>query len=444
MKTKILCLMLVLSGVAAAQVPDWYTSHTDASYPPEEFIIGVGSGSGGNGIESAKKAALVDIVSQIRVQVQSEMKDVTQSFQMNKDEQIYSDFRNQTRTVVSGEISGAEIAETYIDQSTNTAYALAVVNRKTYSETIGSELANGWKQASDLRSAAKDYLSKGRLVEAIQSIQQARKVVAPLMARQVLYDAVARSAFQSQLSFNPNVLQEDIRNLLSRVKVEIVGGNRQTGKIGAIFPQPLAVRVSVENGDSSVPCSGVPVEFLYDHDISLGQAITDEHGQAELVTTVRPVRGDGIEARLAISRLGRNFENNITASSANFTWTSLPSDRRFVLSVTGKDGKIAGAVRAKFSDAITEAGYSVAPAAAYLLSVDVQKGNTGKVEGFSGTIYTVKLIVIATLTERKSSRVLGSASFAAQGVGESSNEATMKAAESLMLDMKEMGELLDK
>lgn len=444
MKTRISFAILLLTQITMAQVPEWYTSHTNAKYPSKDFIIGVGSASGENGLEAAKKAALADIVSQMRVQVQSEMKVVDQSFQMNNDEQIYSDFKKQTRTVVSDEITGAEIAETAFDQASNTAYALAVLNRDAYSQSVGSEISSGWKQASALRTAAKDYFSKGRLTEAIQSIQQIRQVIAPLVAKQVLCNAVAGSPFQSEFTFHPGVLQEDIRNFLSRVKIEKIGGDKQEGKTGKNFPDPMAVRVSLENADTAVPCSGVPVEFVYHDNTSLGPRITDEYGHVALFAVVRPMRGDGIRARLAIPDPGRDFGKSIEASSVNFTWTALPSDKKFVLNVTAKNGKIMAAVRSKFSDAITEAGYSIAPAAEYMLNVEVQNGIPEKVEGYSGTIYTVKLSAAATLTEIKSNTVLGSTTFTAQGVGKSESEATEKAAESLVVGEDEIGELLEK
>lgn len=444
MKAKTSILILFLTQISIAQVPDWYTSHTAVKYPVNDFIIGVGSASGEKGIEMAKKAALADIVSQMRVQVQSEMKTVNQSFQMNSDEQIYSDFKEQTHTVVTDEITGAEIAETAVDQATQTAYALAVLNRDTYCQSVGSELTSGWKQASDLRSTAKDYLAKGRLVEAIQSVQQVRQVIAPLVAKQVLYNAVAKSPFQSDFTFYPDVLQQDIRSFLSEVRIEKAGGDKQQGKIGNNFPQSLLVAVSLMNGTQTVPCVGVSVEFVYDERNSLGQGITDANGYAAINAAIRPMSGDGIRARLLVPGLGREFDKNITASSVNFTWTALPSDKKFTLTINAKSPKIATVMQSKFSTAITKAGYGVVPVADYALTIDVQYGAPGKVTGFSGTVFTVTLNVTATLTETKSNTMRGSTIFTAQGVGTSESEAVEKAAANLQLGEKEFGDLLQK
>ena len=108
MKTKFILSILFCVTLSVSQIPQWFSTHTHAKYPNAEYILGIGTGGGSTGAEAAKKAALADIVSQLRVQIQSEMKSMTESYQMNNDEQIYSDFKRQSRTVVSDEIKGAE------------------------------------------------------------------------------------------------------------------------------------------------------------------------------------------------------------------------------------------------------------------------------------------------------------------------------------------------
>ena len=122
-------LVLVVTTATFAQIPTWFSTHNHPKYPPSEYIVGVGTGGGATGVESAKKSALADIVAQLRVQVQSEVRSVTQNFSVNDDEQIYSDFKRQSRTVVSDEITGADVIETVVDELSSTTYALVVLNR---------------------------------------------------------------------------------------------------------------------------------------------------------------------------------------------------------------------------------------------------------------------------------------------------------------------------
>ena len=96
-----LILVVGVISMLCGQIPDWFATHKDARYPSEQYIIGVGSGTGDNAADAAKKAAQLDLVSQIRVQVQAQVKNVSESYQFNKNEQLYSEFRSTVRQLKS-------------------------------------------------------------------------------------------------------------------------------------------------------------------------------------------------------------------------------------------------------------------------------------------------------------------------------------------------------
>ena len=438
MNLKFLALMLFcVISVSFSQIPTWFSTHNHPKYPTSEYIIGVGSGGGASGVESAKKAALADIVSQLRVQIQSEMKSVTQTFSVNDDEQIYADFKRQSRTVVSDEITGADVIETVVDAQ-GTAYAFVVLNRDKYSDGLRSELESGWKQASDLRTGAKDFVSKGKLNEAIQSINQIKQVIAPLFAKQVLHNAAARSSFSFPSMFNPAALQNDIRTFLSQIKLEKKSGDNQKGKIGEKFSLPFSVFVTV-NG---VPCSGVNVNYQLDEKNKLGEVLTDDKGTASFVSTVRS--GNGMKAKVSISGIGREFDENLNLSSVVFSWTALSSDKAFSINVNSKNKKIADAIQSKISSAVSHIGYKVVTMSNNSLVVDISSGGVNKIEGMAGTLYNLTLEATVNRKENTSNSIVGSAKFSAKGVGKSEEEAMEKAANALKIDQKELSELLQK
>lgn len=436
------CIFAV--SIATAQIPQWYTTQNHPHYPKSSFLLGVGSGSGTNGLDAAKKAALTELVSQLRVQVQSETKNVTKSYKMNDDEDLYSDFKKQTRTVVSDEISGAEIAETFVNPSTNSAYALAVLDKNIYSQSIASELESGWKQASDLRTQAKEYFMQGRLTEAIQNINQIRQVIAPLFAKQVLHDAVAAKSFTSPNVFNPNALQSDIRELLSKVVIEKKFGDKQKGKIGEQFPIPLMVAVYVKSEQKNIPCSGVFVEFLYDGKTMLATGVTDEHGNAAIATTIKPVVSGGIQAQLSLPDLGKEFQKNILASAVIFQWTATASDKKFTVQVNSRSEKISKNITKKLAQAITKAGFAVVPVSNLLLVVETQAGIPVKVEGMAGILFSSELEVSVVLSDKKSGSIIGAAKFTAKGIGKTESEGLEKASANLKIGEKEITALLEK
>lgn len=432
-------ILFLLTASLVAQVPEWYTSHQHPKYPGSEYIIGVGTGpNGATGNEAAKKSALSDIASQLRVQVQSEMKSVTQNFAVNDDEQIYSDFKRQSRTMVNDEITGADVVETVTDAQSMTTYALVVLNRDKYSGALRSELESGWKQASDLRTAGKDFAAKGRLNEAIQSINQIKQVIAPLLAKQVMHNAAARAPFAFPSVFNPAALQGDIREILSQVKIEKKSGDNQQGKIGEKFAQPFVAAVSV-NG---VPVSGVSVLFMLDEKTKLGEETTDEKGMVTFATIVRS--GAGMKVKISLDGIGREFEQNLSSSAVTFTWSAQASDKAFAVSVIDKNKKLAESIANKLSSAITQIGYKVVTMSKNTVSVALSSGVPNKIEGMGGTLFTVTLEAMVSLKDNSSGAVVGTAKFTAKGVGSSEEEAMMKAASGLKIDQKEFSELLQK
>ncbi len=435
---KIILAVCFAASMSYAQIPTWFSTHSHPKYPVTEYIIGVGTGGGETGAESAKKAALADIAAQLRVQVQSEMRTVTESFSVNDDEQIYSDFKRQSRTAVNDEITGADVIETVVDAQSSTTYALVVLNREKYSGALRSELESGWTQARDLRAAAAAFASQGKLTEALQSIDQIKAVLAPLFTKQVLHNAAAKSPFVFPAAFNPAALQADIRTMLSNVRLTKKSGDGQQGTIGEKFPSPLAVAVTV----GGVPCAGVPVVFVLDDKTVLGEAVTDANGTANISTIVR--NGKGIKAKLALKGLGREFEQNLNASSVVFTWTTRASDKAFSLTVTAKNKKAADAVQSKLTSAVSQIGYKVVTMSNYALTAEISAGVPNTIQGMAGTLYNLTMEVTVSLKENKSNSILGAVKFSAKGVGKSEDEALEKAAGALKISENDLADLLQK
>ena len=427
-----------------AQIPDWYTTHKNVRYPSEMYIIGVGAGLGTNGTEAAKKAAQMDVVSQIRVQVQAEVKNVSESFQFNKDEQLFSDFRSNVRTAVSDEITGLEVAETVTDNATGTAYALVVLDREKYCETIRTEMDAGWKQANDLRTAAFDFEKQGKLNDALQNLLETRNVITPLLPKQALYNAVSTTPYKLNSDFGPTTLSADIRKVLSDVKLQKKSGDKQKGKIGESFAEPLVVQVTISQEGKSVPVIGSTVVFETQDKMIVGDATSDDQGLASLSTTVRAMTGNGIRARISFKKLDREFEQNLLSSAVNFSWTAEASSTVFALKIDAKSSKTATTLKDAFSSAITHIGYKVVKSSKYVIQVTVETGESSKVEGMAGTMYSVSANVISTLVDEEAGNTIGIVTFSGKGLARSESEATEKAVSNVKISQKEISELLEK
>lgn len=427
-----------------AQIPDWYSTHKDVRYPSETYIIGVGAGTGDKAMDAAKKAAQTDVVSQIRVQIQAEVKNISESYKFNDNEQLFSDFRSNVRTSVSDEITGMEVAETITDNSSGTVYALVVLERDKYCGTIRSELDAGWKQANDLRRGASAFGKQGKLNNAVQNLLEARKIISPLLPKQALYNAVSSTPYKTSYSFGPMTIAADIRTVLSDVTLEKMNGDKQKGKIGESFPKPFVVRVMMKVEGGSVPVTGTTVVFETPDNIKIGEATTDDRGMASLSSTVRAMTGNGIQARLSIPHLGREFDQNVLSSAVNFTWKAEGSNVSYSVKILVKSVPVASDLKRVFTSAITQIGYRVVSSSKYIVEVGVESGQSSKVEGMAGTLYSVSAEITATLIDKTNDNTFGSFKFSGKGLARSEEEALLKAVGNAKINLTDLSDLLQK
>ncbi len=444
---RIIFTVILLAGIFAeliAQVPDWYATHKSIKYPTELYLIGVGSGTGDNAIDKAKKAAQTDLVSQIRVQIQAQIKTVSESFQFRGNEQLYSDFRSSVRTAVSDEIMGMETAETVVDASTGTSYALVILDREKYCENLRNEMDSGWKQVADLRVASTAAATKGVLNDALQSLADARAAIPPLLTKQALFNVVSSTPYKSPVGFGPSNVTTDIRTLLSSIRLTKWGGDNQKGKIGERFAEPFAVQVTLDQEGKPVPVAGGTVVFETADNLEVGMGTTNDQGIVTLSTTVRASTGNGLRALVSFAKLDREFQQNFLASAVYFSWKTEASDVSFALKVKTSSSKSTSSLRNAFSSAITKIGYKVVESSNHIVEVKTESGEPNTVEGIAGTMYSVSATVTASLISKESGNTLGSVSFAGKGLARSEQEAIEKAVGNVKINRNDLADLLEK
>jgi hypothetical protein len=441
MKSFLFIIALVCSSaIAFSQAPAWYTTHAHGSYQPAQYLLGAGSADGANAIEKAKKNAQVDIVSQIKVQVKGEMKNVSTSFQLDKNETISSDFSSRSRTAVNEEITGIEIVETYVDPSTQTAYALAALDRQKYARSLSDEMNAAWTQSSDLRAAADEFLKRGKVQDALRSCADARMLIVAALPKKALHDAVAGKAYTAPNPITPVSLTADMQAMLSNMKIEKVSGDKQTGKIGSRFGVPMKVRVTYKN----TVVANAPVRFETTDKTQLSETMTDEQGEAEFRGCVRSIPGSAIRVRPVLGNLEREFEQSSQGASALFSYTPQPSEIALELAVTGVKGKAAENVKSALASAVGKTGYRIVPSSRYRLEAALQAKPAAKTEGLNGTLYMVQVEAVSTLTDVQTHASLGSVASTATAGGKSESEATEKASAKLAIDRMKLAELIEK
>lgn len=142
MKTMMIALVVLLtSGLASAQTPDWVTGKS-SQYPDQLYITGVGSGDSRQEAENQARAQIAEV---FRVQLNAR-------FTNNKTETLNGSNGNVsgrsvdvTRSLVNvglvKTLEGSEIADVWQDPTDMEYYALAVLDRQKASVRIADQIS---------------------------------------------------------------------------------------------------------------------------------------------------------------------------------------------------------------------------------------------------------------------------------------------------------------
>ncbi|MGA7160228.1 MAG: hypothetical protein WBZ48_04455 [Bacteroidota bacterium] len=436
-------LVIVLYTPGYSQAPPWVISHQHINYPTSQFILGVGTGTGERAEENAKRLAQADIAWQLRVKVQTQIKSVQQTYELNQNQETYADFKIGSTSVVDEELTDAMTVETAVDSTTKTTYVLAALNKENFSGVIAAKLTAGWDQVKKLRDAAKNFLNRGNLGQAIQDLVAARASTINLLPKQALHDAIAPTPFLDEHSLGPSVLTSEIDDALSSVRIEKIGGDRQKGKIGEKFPQPFVVRVTAYEGGNFVPLVDDSIIFLNSSAVQYGEAVTDAKGVASCPIQARGGIGKQLRASLALHCLGNEFSSDLHSSSVVFRCILLDADAAFSVKVDAPSSGQSAFLRSAVADAVTHLGYQIVDMSRFMLRVELQTAPT-TVDSTDGMLYSASSDATIVLIDKESNRMLGSVIGKSNGVAKTPAAAVERSVRSIKFDEPELVLLLEK
>ncbi|MCX6136190.1 MAG: LPP20 family lipoprotein [Ignavibacteriales bacterium] len=440
----ILILLVCLSLSAAAQIPQWAQTHTHRDYPPDFFLVGVGSAKGDHAAENAKRAAQTDVASQVRVNLQSQIDRVQKVYTLNSNEQSSEEFKQKSRIVVDEEISSVRIAETALDTKDGTVYALAVLDREDFQRTLSAALDRAWKNVSEVRTQADEFLSSGKLNDALQNLIVARQLAAGIFPKMAQHDAVGKVMYHAEEIVSPQVLTARMAEILSRVRLEKKGGNGQKAKIGRPFPEPLVVAVTVVSPRGTVPVIGLPVLYSSLDGTTLGIQNTDDNGKASFTMTARMLKNSAIRARFNPPALSGEFEANLTASAVEFSYTALPAGSPIAIAVRSVTPASAKKLETTFGAMAAQLGYRIDKRSRFTLQVNVDVATPTAVSSLSGTLYSAMPDVQIVLSDNETGTELAAMKSKGRGVGRSAAEANEKAASDFRVGEQDLASILEK
>ncbi|CUT04325.1 LPP20 family lipoprotein [Candidatus Kryptobacter tengchongensis] len=439
---RFLLLTILFSSYVFSQ-PNWYKTQTHPKYPKEFYILGIGAAVGEDARETAKQNAIADVASQIKVQVQSEITSLEKERIINKESDYYSEFQQKSKTIVDEILTGCEIVEMDFDKKAKTWYALAVLDKQRYLASLEDEIENAWMQIKKLYEDAQSFIGAGKVLQAIQNLKDAQQKIYDIYSKQVFYNALSKIPYKPDVDLTASGIESEIRDLISRIKIEKVSGDNQVGRIGEELPEELVVKVFYQ-GNVLVPIVNANVVFAYKTGEVIERTTTDEQGIASIKAIAMGKRANQIIASFSIPGLPSEYARIISQIKAEFTYTtSAEMTPSVTVSLKGaKEDKLIFDVMKKLTQAIEKNGYKVEDEARFVVGGDIGSRVVSSVQGVGGMLYTVEAELNLFLKDLESGQIIGSMSIKSRAVGKSERDAYEKALKGMKFSNKELVEML--
>jgi hypothetical protein len=296
----VLALALPLTALACAgtgggsgsQAPAWLDdpyAHPEAHPAYQLAGLGMAPGLGSEAREQARRRALDAIVSEILVDVESQI-DVESTTRKQDGEFLWDEALTENITLsASGELPGAEVLERWQDGRAGESHALVAVDREDLLDVLLPPVEQSHIAAVELLTQQTDLDREP--TRAILNAVQAFGLVSGTFGDATRAKVVARGtpfAGRADQDFQRgSALMADASELLATVagsmNVAITAGDDQRGTPRGSLPAPLEARFTISTSDGrSLPLVDLPVRFRSETDASpslAAPATTDSQGK---------------------------------------------------------------------------------------------------------------------------------------------------------------------
>ena len=175
MKGMLILALLIAACVGTPKAPDWVEGTKAATYPDDQFLIGVGQADAKPAAEERAYAAVSRI---FKAEVSSQAKDWESYLTLEKRGNVQTERRltldSVTKVSTDKLLENVKIAETWRDQKTGLHSALAVMNRAAAQASFRSKIAELdetiGRDVKDVRGASDKYLKMRGLRRAIRTL----------------------------------------------------------------------------------------------------------------------------------------------------------------------------------------------------------------------------------------------------------------------------------
>ena len=409
------------------KAPAWFSKGSIDKYPTVQYFVGVGSG---NSPEAAAQNARSEVVSQLRVTIESKTEMISTEVTKNSDISYSSMFENAITTTVNETVSGVQIVER--DQAGDEFFAFAALNKSSFLSGLESELKTMEESITKLIDDAKRFSTNGKIVAALDNYGSALQQIPKFYSDKSLFDGVSKLDYPGNPEFSVSNIESELRDLLGAIQIEIISGNRQTAKSGEPLAQPIRFKVLYRYRGQEVGLRSVSVKAFYENNNVIDRVITDAAGEAMILAeAVPPKRGDRGEIFLEpiLSNLPGEFRK-YTQNSRTSARYEISDQLPIILAVDikDKDGNSLDRVNDKVTRSLERLGHTIMSDAPLVLDGVVEVIEKRKVTGLGSPKTLVRAELSTKLKIASSDEVIGTFSSVEKGLSTQGEKAAMVSA----------------
>lgn len=438
---RILILIAGLSAVVFARVPDWVTGEYHR-YPSQKYFTGVGIAETR---DQAVERARADLIKQIKVKIESELTTEEREEAKGQKREVTSSVVSRTKSSVDATVAGIEIGE--LEESDNKFYALAVLNKNNYFQSIRSEIDRIVAESDNLLTAAHNNIKEGQILNAFENYKKASPLVEDYVPKNELLVSLTGMSYMEQEIKSSQQVNTEMRNIIANLNMQMLSGNNQTAASGQYLPNDLKIKVLYDGDSGMVGVNNFPVMARYKNGDIIEEKRTASNGSVifriKAVATGMSGQNGAAEIILSPKVLPAEMRDMLSRSKVEVDYKIETPDLKFALANQGQSEY--EALTGKIKNIVTGSGFEIDSQAPFVIKIDHDVVNESEISSPFGTQYLVETAVNFNLLNKKSGDVLSSYSIQGKGLSKKSrNDAEKIALQRLNIRREEFVSFLNK
>lgn len=329
MNKKIISIVASMVACAFAAGQSLSDLGNDPAYPPQMYVIGVGSSPVSQA--DADNQAVSQIQKQITVTVKvNQESGVAQKRQGNKEEiKRWLDSRATMNS--RGDIQGADIVKRFTKDKN--FIAVAALSKSKFSAQKRLNMKEAGKSIVTLAEQAKADAEANKLADALGARSRIEERIRYYESERLLLSGIDKLTEADTVPVNIDALNKVFDSVLKKLSIEVVSGGDQALTDPAQALLPWSVKVTA----GGAPVAEMPLVLISPDRKPMRNAITDAQGQATFFPDGFAGRAAGeqvwkVQADLNVSRSQMDI---IERKRADFRYTVTPMECKVKMLFTG-------------------------------------------------------------------------------------------------------------